>query len=223
MCLKYNYVDSWITCNHILIAGTSGSGKSVALDNFMLSAPLCVSSAFILIDPKMVSLDEYRIPQLCYDYAETIPEIISSLDYALDIMYNRFREMKANHQKTYEGAHLWICIDELADIMGNREIAQKLITIGRLGRAALVHIVACTQSPNRRTLPAELVQNFDLRCGLRCLDPIESRQIIGRTGCENLPRYGEAIVRAPWGYEHMAMPMYPENERQRTLAALRAV
>lgn len=99
--------------------------------------------------------------------------------------------------KTYTGAAIILVIDELADLLlserGN-EIKTYLQKLLQIGRAARVFVWAATQSPSRKTLPAEMVINFNLRIGLKQFSPIESRQIVGVNGCEALPPYGAAIA-----------------------------
>ena len=74
---------------------------------------------------------------------------------------------------------------------------EMIIKLGRLGRAAHVVVILCTQAPSRKVLSADLCLNFNGRLALRTSDQIESRQIIGETGAELLPRYGQGIWKSP--------------------------
>ena len=194
---------------HILIAGTTGSGKSVALNNLIYSLLLQRGNGtdFIMIDTKRVELKQYKsLPSLwCY---ETEPENVPSLlDRVIDLMDDRYYEMEG--KETLE-PHLYIVIDELADLLDEPGVLKKLVKIGRLGRAAHIHLLACTQDPSRSTLSAQLMQNFTARIALRCRDQIESRQVLGHTGAELLPKYGSAILSDPDGERRIKIILTPD-------------
>lgn len=190
--------DDVLKAPHTLIAGTTGCGKSTFLHAVMqafLTQYSPVKGRLILIDPKKVELSEYaRLPHVVR-YAESAEDAESALRYACAIMDERYNVMKANGLKRSNAADLYVIVDELADLMLSdscgrvKRLLQRLL---QLGRAAGIHVIACTQCPNRKVIPAELVCNFTNRFGLRCLSAIESRQIIGFKGCELLPEHGQA-------------------------------
>lgn len=184
---------------HTLIAGTTGSGKTTFMRSAiqaLLAEHSPASAKLVLIDPKQTELYSLRQLPHVIRYADTAVSALDTLRECENMMMYRFAYMRENNQTVFCGYDLYIIIDELADLMLSaqaREIKNSMQKILQLGRAAKVHIIAGTQCPNRKTIPAEIVCNFTNRLGLRCLSAIESRQIIGVKGCETLPEHGEGI------------------------------
>ena len=109
--------------------------------------------------------------------------------------------MQKTGVRKYAGSHVYVIIDELADLMttNKREVKPLLQRLCQIGRAAAVHVIACTQCPLREVIPTEIKVNFDARFGLRTRSAQDSRNILGCTGCESLPRYGKAYYMTPAG------------------------
>lgn len=190
--------------SHLLIAGATGSGKSV-FENGMISAALLDSPArkrFIFIDPKGTELDIYSTLPHCLLYAHTTTEAVNALQHAADIVTARFNDMQRRHIRTYDGSHIYIIIDELMYLMNRptvkRQVFDLLQDLLCISRAAAVHIVAITQNPTRDTLPPSIRCNFDARIALRTATRQDSRNIIEMGGCEKLPNPREAG--AAYGY-----------------------
>lgn len=188
---------------HLLIAGTSGSGKSTVLNGILMTAMTIYApcdAQFILIDPKRVELSQYKkLPHVIKFVTESkdVPDILGSVNDYMDEEYARMERKGIRQSKS---AHLFVFIDELADMMisdEKKEIQRLLQRILAKGRAANIHVIACTQAPNRKVIPAELVLNFTNRIALRCLNSIESRQIINQSGAEKLIGYGKAFYLSP--------------------------
>lgn len=209
--------------NHVLIAGCTGSGKSVLIDNFIwhvigrrfpfLDDPNGVQ--FVLIDPKRVDLVEYKTVPHVIRYEYEFEGIRSTLDDVIKAMDSRYKYMHSKGIKKYDKGHMIIIIDELADLMTThaREVLPRLQRIAQLGRAAKIHLICATQAPSRKVIPAELTLNFTGLIGLHCRSAIESNQIIGMDGAENLPKNGRCIfVRGDGEVEYCDIAMLPENE-----------
>ena len=187
---------------HTLIAGTTGCGKSTQLHGIMrdvLRKYAPSEAKLVLIDPKMVELKRYRDTPHCAKYVDTSAGAVEALREVEDLMYCRYEVMQSEDEDKYTGSRYFVVIDELAPLMRkdnpDRKYIQPLLqNILQLGRAANITVIACTQAPSRQVIPAELVLNFTMRIGMRCLSPIESRQIVGRAGCETLPKYVKALV-----------------------------
>lgn len=217
----------WLNDTHLLIAGATGCGKSTTLHAILWSA-LSASPAkrqFVLVDMKRgLELARYRDLPHTVGFARTAPEASAALDSTVKIMESRLESMFRRGLTMYDGANLYLVVDELAYLLTDCPGAlEKLVSIARLGRAARVHLILCTQSPNRGRkgeggVPAVLAQNMTCRIGLRCSTPIESRQIINRTGCECLPRHGVGIVYDGLDWYKTAMLMIPEEEQEKRLA-----
>lgn len=183
---------------HILIAGTTGSGKSVLLR--ALTAELLDGAAqFFAIDLKRVELAALRRSKRLLAYADEPERVEPMLEQVLRLMERRYADMQREGVQKHTGLATYILIDELADVMAEcgHRVEEQLARLARLARAANIHLVCCTQSPSRAVLKARITQNIPARVALRCCDPIESRQIVGIKGAEELPLYGSALVRLP--------------------------
>jgi len=206
--------DDLLSRPHILIAGSTGSGKSVLI-NSMLYTLLTyqpTEKQIVLIDPKRVELYAYKNVPHCTGYASEIPDIIVLLQKACDVMDARYKEMQKEGKRMYEGTDIYIVIDEFADIMVLTNEAEPLIQrLGQLGRAARVHLIIATQAPNRTVLKANIVLNLTDRIALHCNDKIESRQILGQAGAELLPQYGMGIYKTSGKLARMEIPLTSEQ------------
>lgn len=186
---------------HLLIAGATGSGKSVLI-NTLIYIALYHSPAtikFILIDPKRVELIDYKTLPHVIKYASEPAEIVAVLCYAVSLMERRFKEMQRRELKEYDGSHVYIIIDEFADLMTTqkRETMPLLIRLAQLGRAARVHLIVATQRPTRDIINGSIKVNMDSRVALRCPTAQDSRNIINIKGAETLPRYGYGYYLTP--------------------------
>lgn len=206
---------------HLLIAGATGSGKSVIV-NEMLHVALLGSPqdvGLILIDPKRVELLDYKKLPHTLRYASEPQDIIDTLQYAIDLVNNRYVSMSHKGLKKYDGSDVYVVIDELADLMttDKKHVQPMLQRLCQIGRAAKVHVIACTQSPICKVIPTEIKVNFDARIGLRTSCAQDSRNILGVTGCEKLPRCGVGYYKKPEGIQKIEFHMTEEDERQRIL------
>lgn len=203
---------------HTLIAGTTGCGKTTFLRS-VLQALLVKNSPkeakLILIDPKMIELNDLANIPHTMRYTDTASGAAAALSEAIAIMEDRYKKMHETGVKSWDGCKVYVIIDELADLMLSEyanDIKKRLQRLLQLGRSAKIVIIAGTQCPNRKVIPAELVCNFPCRFGLRCLSQIESRQIVGFKGCELLPEHGEAIMVNGCNADRYALPFVTENE-----------
>ena len=197
---------------HILIGGTTGSGKSVLLNGIiceLMESSTASKTRLYLIDPKRVELYPYSKTEYCAGYSEEADEVPALLDTLIDTINERFVEMRNDGLKEYGGTRIYVVIDELADLMISdcaKEIRTKLQKILQIGRAAGVHIIAATQAPNREVIPASLVLNFTDRIALRCLSSIESRQLINFAGAEKITGFGTALYLSSKGLDTIEIP-----------------
>lgn len=208
----YNLFEDMLNQPHLLIAGTTGSGKSVLLNGLMATllyrAPVDKErgAGFILIDPKGTELDDYReLPHTVY-YASRPAEYVQALQKAADLMEQRNnitaqrRRADRRVSKVYDGADLYIVIDEWFDLITCEYAAQikRLVQwIAAKGRSARVHIILCTQVALAKVLPTEIRDNFCARVGLRTRDATASKVILGMAGLESLPRHGKGYYMVP--------------------------
>lgn len=212
---------------HLLIAGATGSGKSVALNGIIHSLLMTQSPfdcRFVLIDPKRVELIQYADLPHCARYAADMPDIIRALQWAVEETERRFTIMQQKHIREYTGLHLYIIIDELADIMVSvKKVALPLLQrLAQIGRAARVHVIACSQNILAQTIPTVLKCNFPAILGLRTANRQQSRFLIAETGCESLPDparegRGYGFLRDGADLSKMFIYKYPDAEVQEAI------
>lgn len=203
---------------HTLVAGQTGSGKSVVLNGLITTALKQGGNELILVDPKRVELRQYKRLPNCIAYANTSTETVAALDKALNLMEQRYIRAEREGVKQSKEDPIYIVIDELADLLisaDSKRIQTQLQSLTALGRAAAIHTIAATQCPNRQILKANIVLNFTGKLALHCQTAIESRQVINVKGAEDLPMYGECLYLRPGhDLERWRVPLTDESETQ---------
>lgn len=208
---------------HLLIAGASGSGKSVII-NGLISTLLYQSPEavqFILVDPKRVELAAYKwIPHTLYHAAGFDPETwADALEYAVNVMDDRYIAMENRREKTYSGGDVYVIIDELANVITNdlkgKPCNKAIQRLSCEGRAAKIHLIVATQTPKAEILPTRIRCNLDWKFALRTDKASDSRIIMDCNGCENLPRYGLGYYCKPGERTLYEIPMVPQKELDR--------
>lgn len=208
-------------CPHMLIAGATGSGKSVAL-NGIIASLLMVNSpfdcSFVLIDPKKVELSQYRDLPHTARYASERQDIVQALLWAVEETERRFSTMQQAGIKEYDGPHMYVIVDELADLMVSmkKDTLPLLQRLAQVGRAAHVHCICCTQNVLAVTIPTTLKCNFTTILGLRTCNKQQSRFLIAEAGCEMLPdpkREGKGFgfLRDGADLEKLMIYKYPDD------------
>lgn len=202
--------------SHLLIAGETGSGKSVAL-NGVLHAILHRSpnsAQLILIDKKRVELIAYKDIPHTVRYAVEDDEVVQALNAALAITDKRYQDMARRRIKKFDGSDVYVIIDELGDLMTTqkRECKPLLQRLCMIGRAARVHLIGCTQRPTASIISADITVNIDARLALRTRNAQDSRNIMGEAGCERLPRCGQGYYLTPEGLKLYEIPYVTDDE-----------
>ena len=169
---------------HVIVAGSTGYGKSVLLHTIVLS--LCYGNSpdtvqFIFCDPKMVELNRYRtLPHAYTAPATDLPSCMQSLRMAESLMMKRYRKLKSTGGNRWKGTEIYVVIDEVAQlIMQDKSTVRLLQSLTSLGRAAGIHALAATQYPTRSVLSGAVMVNFDGRICLHLDDPIAYRTVLG--------------------------------------------
>lgn len=202
---------------HLLIAGTTGSGKSVVINGILHSLLVRyspVSCGLILIDPKRVELVQYAELPHVIRYASEPGEYAAALQSAMDIVEDRYQQMRNRRERKYTGGHVYVIIDELADLMttDGKKSGELLQRLCQIGRAANVHVIAATQCPLASVIPTAIKVNFDYRLGLHTRTAQDSRNILGVKGCETLPRFGLGHYLTPDGLKCWRLPMVQDAD-----------
>lgn len=187
---------------HLLIAGATGSGKSVVL-NGLLYTLLQYPKEFCeiyLIDPKKVELYGYTKCNQVIGYADetrTASELLNNIVERMERIYNGLRMQGLKKG----GKRIYVFVDEMADLLTQDKSCEKsLIRLSQLARAANIHLITATQRPTADILNKRISVNLIARCGLHTQSVQDSRNIIGCKGCEDLPLYGKMLYYRP-GFE----------------------
>lgn len=198
---------------HLLIAGTTGSGKSIFIHNLMLSILYRANPQevkFILIDPKRVELRHYQgIPHLIAPVIMDMEQAPSALKWAseqMDTRYKLFEQAKVSSLGEYNERsgiqvmpYIMVVVDELGDIMlkDPASVEKSIVRIARLGRAAGIHLVLAVQRPEVRVVTGMIKANIACRIAFNVASQIDSRVIINQTGAEKLLGQGDMLFIPP--------------------------
>jgi len=193
---------------HLLIAGTTGSGKSVCINTIILSLlyrhkpDKC---KFILIDPKMLELSTYEgIPHLLCPVITEAKRAASVLGWVVKEMETRYRLMTRVGVKNIEGynskhklamPYIVVIVDEMSDLMlvAGKEIEGYIQKLSQMARAAGIHIIMATQRPSVDVITGTIKANFPTRISFQVTSKIDSRTILGEQGAEMLLGKGDML------------------------------
>lgn len=194
---------------HLLVAGATGSGKSVCINTLITSILFKARPdevKFILIDPKMVELSVYNgIPHLMVPVVTDSKKAASVLNWAVQEMekrYAKFAEKGARNMETYNGAHpedkmpsIVIIIDELADLMmvAPHDVEDAICRLAQKARAAGIHLVLATQRPSVNVITGVIKANIPSRISFAVSSLVDSRTILDRAGAEKLLGKGDML------------------------------
>lgn len=181
---------------HLLIAGTTGSGKSILLHNLVANILHYNQTHLFLIDPKSIEFDKYRALKTIPVYY-TYDDAIAVLDSALEAMERRYANIRAGMLAS-SMKPIVIIIDEFADLImqdKNDAFYTKLCRLAQKCRAARMHIVLATQRPSVNIINGVIKANFPARIACRVASHIDSKVILDSAGAENLLGKGDALIR----------------------------
>lgn len=198
---------------HVLIAGATGSGKSVAVNSFLCSMLFRASPAevkFILVDPKRVELTGYNdIPHLLTPVIVEPAKVVSALKWATQEMDNRYKKLAEVGVKNIDGYNeisgfaampsIVIVIDELADIMlfAPGEVEESITRIAQMARAVGIHLVLATQRPSVDVITGLIKANIPTRIAFNVSSMTDSRVILDSPGAEKLLGRGDMLYIPP--------------------------
>ncbi len=212
---------------HLLIAGSTGSGKSVCMNTLIMSLLYRFSPNdlnLILVDPKIVEMEAYStIPHLITPVVNDLKKAPLALRWGVNEMERRYRRMAKVHAKDLktfnarprdpeividdEGKvipqhmpYLIIIIDELADIMmteGKKDVETSICRIAQKGRAAGVHLVIATQTPRKDIITGVIKANLPVKIAFKVASNMDSRVILDQGGAEKLLGMGDLLFNPP--------------------------
>ena len=193
---------------HLLIAGTTGSGKSVCINTIILSLLYKHTPErckFILIDPKMLELSTYEgIPHLLCPVITEAKKAASVLGWVVKEMESRYRLMTKEGVRnidSYNAKHklpmpyIVVVVDEMSDLMlvAGKEIENYIQKLSQMARAAGIHIIMATQRPSVDVITGTIKANFPTRISFQVTSKIDSRTILGEQGAEQLLGKGDML------------------------------
>ena len=222
---------------HLLIAGTTGSGKSVCINTIILSLlyrhkpDKC---KFILIDPKMLELSTYEgIPHLLCPVITEAKKAASVLGWVVKEMENRYRLMTKegvrnidsyNTKHTLAMPYIVVVVDEMSDLMlvAGKEIENYIQKLSQMARAAGIHIIMATQRPSVDVITGTIKANFPTRISFQVTSKIDSRTILGEQGAEQLLGKGDMLYMSSANrIVRIHAPFVSDNEIEKVNSYLR--
>ena len=201
---------------HILIAGTTGSGKSVCINAIIMSLIMDNTPddlRVVMIDPKMVELIRYNgLPHLYGKVESEIERIVGVLRWVtreMDSRYKKFSDLGVRHVNEYNErmiekgadklAHMAVFIDELSDLMMSApvEVEKTICRIAQMARATGIHLVIATQRPSTDVVTGLIKANFPARIAFAVASGVDSRVILDGVGAETLLGKGDMLFLSP--------------------------
>lgn len=213
---------------HLLIAGSTGSGKSCVLNDIIVSLLNKYNEDYlnlILIDIKKVEFTQYENQkQLAIPTITEVDKVVDILNKMIVIMENRYnmlsqkgcRNIQEYNQKEAEKfCYYVIVIDELADLfMQNKDIENIICRLLQLGRAAGIHLILATQRPDSQTISGKLKVNIPTRLALTVTNRHDSTTILNENGAEKLTGKGDFLLKTNNGEIIRGQSAYIENIRE---------
>ena len=194
---------------HLLIAGATGSGKSVCINSVVGSLLLTKPPdqlRMLMVDPKRVELTPFNgIPHLVAPVIVDVDEVNSALRGLMREMFRRYKQMEEMGVRNIDGFNakskermpfLVLIVDELADLMitGGFEVEQNLVRLAQLGRATGIHLVLATQRPSVNVVTGLLKANIPGRIAFAVASQVDSRVILDMAGAERLLGKGDMLI-----------------------------
>jgi S-DNA-T family DNA segregation ATPase FtsK/SpoIIIE len=202
---------------HLLIAGSTGSGKSVCINAIVVSLLMHhgpESLRFVMVDPKMVELPGYNgIPHLIGKVITEMDHVVGALTWLLlqmDDRYQRFREAKVRNIAAYNEKaekdkdleplpYIVLVVDELADLMmtAPEDVERQLVRLAQMARATGIHMILATQRPSTDVVTGLIKANFPTRIAFAVTSQIDSRVVLDTPGAEKLLGQGDMLFMNP--------------------------
>jgi S-DNA-T family DNA segregation ATPase FtsK/SpoIIIE len=192
---------------HLLIAGTTGSGKTVCLNSLIISILYNASPSevkFIMIDPKMVELVPYNdLPHLLCPVITDAKKAAPALNWIVMEMESRYkqfnkegvRNIKGYHAKNLLMPYIVVVVDELADLMqvSAKTVEGAIARLAQLARAAGIHLILATQRPSVDVITGVIKANFSSRISFKVASKVDSRTVLDTNGAETLLGKGDFL------------------------------
>lgn len=196
---------------HLLIAGTTGSGKTVCVNAIIMSMLFNATPEelkFLMIDPKMVELSQYNdIPHMLCPAVTDTTKVPAALNWVVGEMEARYqilskasvRNIKGYHAQGNKMPYIVLIIDELADLMQTsaKTVESAITRLAQLSRAVGIHLILATQRPSVDVITGVIKANFPSRISFKVASKVDSRTVLDMNGAENLLGKGDLLFIRP--------------------------
>jgi len=201
---------------HLLVAGATGSGKSVFLNSIISQLSTLSNVDLHLFDPKMVELAQFRSSAVEYHSdTESIYLALDELVTEMNVRYGRLSEAGVRNIEEYSGKmnYKFVVIDEFGDLTVSnvkdgkmslsKEILKSLLLLAQKARACGIHLIIATQRPSTKIITGDIKANFPTKVAFRCAKAIDSQVVLGEGGAEKLLGKGDMIFSSDDGDERL--------------------
>ncbi len=196
---------------HLLIAGTTGSGKTVCVNSLIMSLVFNATPEelkFLMVDPKMVELSIYNsLPHVLCPAVTDPKKVTAALNWVVGEMESRYTLLAQQGVKNIQGYHnrgmkmpyIVVIIDELADLMqiAAKNIESAITRLAQLSRAVGIHLILATQRPSVDVITGVIKANFPARISFKVASKVDSRTVLDMNGAENLLGKGDMLFLQP--------------------------
>jgi len=196
---------------HLLIAGTTGSGKTVCVNGIIMSILMSATPdevRFVMVDPKMVEMAQYNdIPHLLCPTVTDTKKAAAVLNWVVTEMENRYkklskagaRNIKSYNAKGHRMSYIVVIIDELADLMqvAAKGVESAITRLAQLSRAVGIHLILATQRPSVNVITGVIKANFPARISFKVASKVDSRTVLDMNGAETLLGKGDMLFMQP--------------------------
>ena len=197
---------------HMLIAGTTGSGKTVCVNGIIMSILMNATPEevkFVMIDPKMVEMAQYNdIPHLLCPTVTDPKKAAAALNWVVGEMESRYRTLAKAGARNIQGynakadefmPYIVVIVDELADLMqvSAKAVEGSIARLAQLSRAVGIHLILATQRPSVDVITGVIKANFPARISFKVASKVDSRTVLDMNGAENLLGRGDMLFIQP--------------------------
>ncbi|MFH1622164.1 MAG: DNA translocase FtsK, partial [Candidatus Omnitrophota bacterium] len=196
---------------HLLIAGTTGSGKTVCVNSIIMSMLFNATPSeikFLMVDPKMVELAPFNgLPHLLCPVVTEAKKVSSALNWVVKEMEERYqllakegvRNIEYYNQKNHKLPYIVVIVDELADLMAvaQNQIEDAITRLAQLSRAVGIHLILATQRPSVDVITGVIKANFPARISFKVASKVDSRTVLDMNGADKLLGRGDMLFLKP--------------------------
>jgi hypothetical protein len=189
---------------HVLVAGSTGSGKSVFLHSLIRQLLKLPKAELHLFDPKQVELLQYEESAVEYKHShEGIRQSLEALVEVMETRYDKMKKAKARNISELNGTLKFVVIDEYADLAMREQTGNLVKLLAQKGRAAGIHLIVATQRASTKVIDGDIKVNFTTKAVFRMAKEVDSRVMLDEAGAEKLLGKGDMLFATEAGVERL--------------------